>query len=64
MHEIWTEVRRRVDERSILGDYRNSLADRLLDEYAEKGCPMTKHAVDQLFGELVEGGAETTWCPC
>lgn len=60
MHEIWTKARRLVDERRERGDYRVSLADKLLDEYSEKGCPMSQHALDQLFGELVEGGAETT----
>lgn len=60
MHAIWTKARRLVDERRARGDHRVSLADKLLDEYKEKGFPMTQHALDQLFGELVEGGAETT----
>ncbi|EXJ82881.1 hypothetical protein A1O3_06697 [Capronia epimyces CBS 606.96] len=60
MHAIWTKARRLVDERRALGDHRVSLADKLLDEYTEKGFPMSQHALDQLFGELVEGGAETT----
>jgi cytochrome P450 len=60
MHAIWTKARRLVDERRARGDHRISLADRLLDEYSEKGFPMSQHALDQLFGELVEGGAETT----
>lgn len=60
MHAIWLKARRLVDERRALGDHRVCLADKLLDEYQEKGFPMTQHALDQLFGELVEGGAETT----
>jgi len=60
MHAIWTKARRLVDERRAMGDRRISLADKLLDEYNEKGFPMSQHALDQLFGELVEGGAETT----
>lgn len=60
MHEIWTKARRLVDERRARGDHRVSLADKLLDEYNAKGFPMSQHALDQLFGELVEGGAETT----
>jgi cytochrome P450 len=60
MHEIWTKARVLVEERRALGDYRVSLADKLMDEYKDKGMPMTQHALDQLFGELVEGGAETT----
>ncbi|EXJ90176.1 hypothetical protein A1O3_03245 [Capronia epimyces CBS 606.96] len=61
MHDIWTEARDRVNERRARGDHRQSLADRLLTEYSEKGgCPMSDHALTKLFGELVEGGAETT----
>ncbi|TVY37467.1 Cytochrome P450 monooxygenase [Lachnellula occidentalis] len=60
MHDIWTKARVLVEERRALGDHRVSLADKLMDEYKEKGMPMTQHALDQLFGELVEGGAETT----
>ncbi|OAL22030.1 hypothetical protein AYO20_11266 [Fonsecaea nubica] len=60
MHDIWTKARRLVDERRARGDHRVSLADRLLDDYNKKGFPMSQHALDQLFGELVEGGAETT----
>lgn len=60
MHDIWTKARVLVEERRALGDHRVSLADKLMDEYSEKGMPMTQHALDQLFGELVEGGAETT----
>ena len=60
MHDIWTKARHLVNERRARGDHRVSLADRLLDEYTEKGFPMSQHALDQLFGELVEGGAETT----
>jgi len=61
MHNIWTEARRRVDERRALGDIRISLADKLLNEYAEGGgYPLSKAELDHFFGLLVEGGAETT----
>ncbi|OAG35989.1 hypothetical protein AYO21_09849 [Fonsecaea monophora] len=63
MHNIWSEARRRVDERRKRGDIRTSLgslADKLLDEYTEKGSPLSKQELDHFFGLLVEGGAETT----
>lgn len=61
MHAIWFEARRRVDERRERGDVRFSLADKLLDEYAEKGSsPLNKNELDHFFGLLVEGGSETT----
>jgi cytochrome P450 len=61
MYNIWFEARRRVDERRERGDIRNSLADKLLDEYREKGgSPLSKDELDHFFGLLVEGGAETT----
>lgn len=60
MDTIWSNARRLVDERRAVGDHRPCVADRLLDEYNEKGFPMTQHAFEMLLGELVEGGAETT----
>ncbi|EXJ84068.1 hypothetical protein A1O3_04735 [Capronia epimyces CBS 606.96] len=63
MHKIWSEARSRVDERRRRGDIRTShgsLADKLLDEYTEKGSPLSKQELDHFFGLLVEGGAETT----
>lgn len=61
MHEIWGEARKRVDDRRAAGDIRNfSLVDKLLDEYAVKGTPLSKDELDHYFGLLVEGMAETT----
>jgi cytochrome P450 len=60
MDAIWSKARRLVEERRRDGYARDSIADRLLDEYSEKGFPMTQHAFENLLGELVEGGAETT----
>ncbi|KAI1617878.1 cytochrome P450 [Exophiala viscosa] len=68
MDDIWSEARRRVDERRQRGDIRTtlgSLADKLLDEHSEKGSPLSKQPLgkqelDHFFGLLVEGGAETT----
>lgn len=60
MTAAWTKARSIVDERRQNGDRRNSIADTLLDEYEKKGFPMTQHAVNNLLGELVQGGADTT----
>lgn len=60
MDSIWSKARKLVEERRALGDTRDCVADRLLEEYGKNGYPMTPHAFDMLLGELVEGGAETT----
>jgi cytochrome P450 len=60
MTSAWTKARSLVDERRANGDHRNSIADTLLDEYEKKGFPMSQHAVNNLLGELVQGGADTT----
>lgn len=60
MDSIWAKARKMVEERRNLGDKRDSIADRLLDDYNANGYPMSQHAFDMLLGELVEGGAETT----
>ncbi|OQU97044.1 hypothetical protein CLAIMM_03047 [Cladophialophora immunda] len=52
MNKIWGEARRRVDERRRRGDIRTSLgslADKLLDEYTEKGSPLSKQELDHFF---------------
>lgn len=60
MDDMWDRARARVDERRAKGIRRDSFIDDKLDEYAIKGSPMTKHAFDNLFGELLEAGADTT----
>ncbi|OCL14884.1 cytochrome P450 [Glonium stellatum] len=60
MDAIWSKSRAFVEERRRRGEKRDCVADRLLDEYEEKGFPMTQHAFDNLLREMVEGGAETT----
>jgi cytochrome P450 len=42
------------------GDKRICISDSLLDEYDKKGWPMSQHGFNNLIGELVEGGADTT----
>lgn len=60
MDSVWAEARRRVDERRAKGERRNCIIDGLLDEYDKKGMPFSKHGFDNLMGELIEGGADTT----
>ncbi|EXJ84074.1 hypothetical protein A1O3_04741 [Capronia epimyces CBS 606.96] len=60
MDAVWTRARGIVEARRAKGDKRDCIADRLLDEYNEKGFPMSQHAFNNLIGELVEGGADTT----
>jgi cytochrome P450 len=56
----WGKAREFIEERRRSGEKRDCVADRLLDDYEEKGFPMSQHAVNMLFGEMIEGGAETT----
>ncbi|KAK7897444.1 hypothetical protein LTR67_005333 [Exophiala xenobiotica] len=60
MDSVWGEARRRIDARRAKGERRNCIIDVLLDEYDKKGMPFSKHGFDNLMGELVEGGADTT----
>ncbi|EAW15397.1 cytochrome P450 [Aspergillus fischeri NRRL 181] len=56
----WGKARQIVDERRARGDKRDCIIDRLLDEYNQKGWPMSQHAFNNLVGEVVEGAADTT----
>lgn len=60
MDAVWTRARQIIDTRREKGEKRDCIADHLLDEYTEKGFPMSQHALNNLLGELVEGGADTT----
>jgi cytochrome P450 len=60
MDDVWGRARKIVDERRARGENRHSVTDGLIDEYEKKGWPMTQHAFNNLVGELVEGGADTT----
>ncbi|KAG6358346.1 hypothetical protein INS49_014230 [Diaporthe citri] len=62
MDETYGDCRRQVNERRQLGDNRSSIADILLDEYEVKGWPreLSQHAFNNLMGEIIEGGVDTT----
>lgn len=59
---LWNKARRVVDERRSRGDKRDCLIDEKLDELEKngEGWPYSELAFNQLFGEMVEGGADTT----
>lgn len=60
MDKMWDETRAEVDERRRRGIHRDCFIDEKLDEYTAKGWPMSQHAFNNLFGELLEAGADTT----
>lgn len=62
MDGTWGKARRLVDERRATGERRNCIIDTLLDDYEKNGWPqgLTQHAFQNLMGEVVEGGADTT----
>lgn len=60
MDGTWSKARRLVDERRAKGERRNCIIDSLLDEYEKKGWALSQHGFNNLMGELIEGGADTT----
>jgi cytochrome P450 len=60
MDNVWGKARRIINERRARGERRNCIIDNLLDEYEKKGSPFTEHSFNNLMGEVVEGGADTT----
>ncbi|KAI9836280.1 MAG: hypothetical protein M1819_001617 [Sarea resinae] len=60
MDDVWDRAREIVDARRLKGDKRDCLIDTKLDEYNKNGYPMSPHAFNNLFGELLEAGADTT----
>jgi cytochrome P450 len=61
MDSVWGEARQRIDQRRAAGVRRNCIIDTLLDQYDKQGgMPFSKHGFDNLMGEMIEGGADTT----
>lgn len=60
MDSLWGRARQLVDERRLRGDKRESMIDLKLDEYDKGGWALSQHAFNNLFGELMEAGADTT----
>jgi cytochrome P450 len=60
MDSIWGRARQMVDDRRARDNKRECMIDTKLDEYNKTGFPMSQHAFNNLFGELMEAGADTT----
>ncbi|KAK5721161.1 hypothetical protein LTR17_014802 [Elasticomyces elasticus] len=59
MDSTWSTARKMVDQRRSMGDVRNAMIDVKLEEYEKGGWPMTPYAFQNLFGELLEAGADS-----
>ncbi|KIX96478.1 uncharacterized protein Z520_07744 [Fonsecaea multimorphosa CBS 102226] len=60
MDSTWSKARKMVDDRRASGDIRDSIIDMKIAEYDKSGWDMSQHAFNNLFGELLEAGADTT----
>ncbi|PVH69785.1 cytochrome P450 [Cadophora sp. DSE1049] len=60
MDSVWTTARQRVEARRATGVRRNCIIDSLLDQYEKSGWPLSQHGFNNLMGEFIEGGADTT----
>lgn len=60
MDKVWTSARQKVEERRATGERRPCIIDNLLDQYEKTGWPLSQHSFNNLMGELIEGGADTT----
>lgn len=49
-----------MEERRAQGDKRECMIDMKLDEYNKNGWPLSQSAFKNLFGELMEAGADNT----
>lgn len=59
MDKTWTEARRMVEGRRKRGDIRDSMIDIKLSEYEKNGFPYPDHGINNLFGEILEAGADS-----
>jgi hypothetical protein len=59
MGSTWGKARKMVDDRRARGDVRESMIDLKLDDYEKAGWPMSQLAFNNLFGELLEAGADS-----
>ncbi|KAI9835777.1 MAG: hypothetical protein M1819_001956 [Sarea resinae] len=61
MDEIWGRTLSAVRKRRATGEKRDCMADKLLDEAeANPDFILGDHAIQNLLGEMIEGGADTT----
>lgn len=59
MDSTWDKARKMVDERRERGDIRNSIIDLKLSDYEKSGWVLSQYALNNLFGELLEAGADS-----
>jgi hypothetical protein len=59
MDRLWSQARKKVDDRRARGDARDSIIDLKLDEYNTNGWKMSQHSFNTMFGELLEAGADS-----
>lgn len=62
MDVTWSSARKMVEDRRKDGDIRDSIIDMKLAEYEKKGWPMSQYSFNNLFGELLEAGADSMCC--
>jgi len=59
MDSTWSKAREMVENRRQRGDIRDSIVDLKLAQYEKDGWPMSQYAFNNLFGELLEAGADS-----
>jgi cytochrome P450 len=59
MTAIWTEARRRVEERRLRGDKRDSVADKVLAGDIKLDVPLSDTHLNNFLGVIHEGSADT-----
>ncbi|KAK5556602.1 hypothetical protein LTR46_005114 [Exophiala xenobiotica] len=60
MDTTWSKARQMVEDRRGRGDVRDSMIDLKLAEYEKSGWPMSQYSFNNLGGEMLEAGADTT----
>jgi cytochrome P450 len=60
MDRAWGGSLKAVRDRRATGEKRDCVADKILDEYDAKGQVLSEHKLQNLLGEMVEGGSDTT----
>jgi cytochrome P450 len=61
MDDTWARTLREVRERRSKGDRRDCMADSMLEEAEQNpDFVLGEHAIQNLLGEMIEGGADTT----
>jgi cytochrome P450 len=59
MTDIWTDARKRVEERRLKGDKRDSIADKLLSGEVKFDIAPTESQLTNFLGLIMEGAADT-----